>query len=262
MNEQPSRFNASPAEIDAFLRENFAEDVLLNFYRAVGDEVLDEALTHGRQHRGVMETRNCKHVYLAGMADVMDEMWDYRYYPAQLPKLETYDRPFNLKPSLHPENSTHHPTNSPLPSPKLPIKVTIREVPGGWDALAEDSDRARPIASAITYTALQAKLASLSATYQITVMNPESTADPLAPAPEPEFTPCPKDSPHQPHRYIGPKGRALLLLCEGIGLGTAKTEPAPEPQDTPCYRTKTHEPHDWLVGRRKAHCPGHPKETP
>jgi hypothetical protein len=91
----PSRFHASPAEIDAFLRQHFAEDVLLNFYRAVGDEVLDEALMYGKQRRAVYESRHCKHLYLAGMSDVIDQIWDYRYYPANLPKLGTYDRPFN-----------------------------------------------------------------------------------------------------------------------------------------------------------------------
>lgn len=100
--EQPSRFHAAPSEIDAFLREHFAEDVLLNFYRAVGDEVLDEALTHGRQHRAAKEqSGNFKHVYLAGMADVMDEIWDFRYYPAKLPKLGTYNRPFNPPRTAH-----------------------------------------------------------------------------------------------------------------------------------------------------------------
>lgn len=164
--KKPSRFHASPAEIDAFLRENFAEDALLNFYRAAGDEVLDEAITHGRQHRGVMETRNCKHIYLAGMADVLDELWDFRYYPAKLPKLETYNRPFNPPRSLdqaagfHPEDSTHHPQYTRLPSPKAPVKVIIREVPGGWDA-HEPHSPSKIVATAVVYDDLEAKLRQL-----------------------------------------------------------------------------------------------------
>jgi hypothetical protein len=95
--EPPSRFHASPAEIDAFLRQNFAEDVLLNFYRAAGDEILDEITTSGKQFRGLAETKGGKHVYLAGMDDVLTHIWDDRYYPAQLPKLATYDRPFGQR---------------------------------------------------------------------------------------------------------------------------------------------------------------------
>lgn len=99
MNDQPSRFYAAPAQIDAFLREYFAEDVLLHFYRALGDEVLDEALMHGRRHRAAKEqSGNFKHVYLAGMADVMDEIWDNRYYPEKLPDMSSYTRPHKTPP--------------------------------------------------------------------------------------------------------------------------------------------------------------------
>jgi hypothetical protein len=40
---RPSRYSATPAEIDAFLCEHFAEDVLLRYQWAVGSAVLDEA---------------------------------------------------------------------------------------------------------------------------------------------------------------------------------------------------------------------------
>lgn len=116
--EQPSRFYATPAEIDAFLRQHFAEDVLLHFYRALGDEILDEAIAHGREYRTTKESRSAKHVYLAGMADVMDEMWDYRFYPAVLPDMSHHDRPHMRPPSVHPDESSYHPSRTQLPSPK------------------------------------------------------------------------------------------------------------------------------------------------
>jgi hypothetical protein len=89
----PSRFHASPAEIDAFLRQHFAEDVLLNYYRAVGDEVLDEIQTSGQTFRRSLE-QTTKHVYLSGITDVLAHIQDDRYFPAKLPKLESYNRPW------------------------------------------------------------------------------------------------------------------------------------------------------------------------
>lgn len=44
----PSRFYAKPAEIDAFLREYFAEDVLLDYQRAIGAAAVDEAAEQQR----------------------------------------------------------------------------------------------------------------------------------------------------------------------------------------------------------------------
>jgi hypothetical protein len=263
VTEQPSRFHASPAQIDAFLREHFAEDALLNYYRAVGDEILDEALSHGREHRGVMESRNAKHVYLAGMADVMEAIWDFRYYPAKLPALKTYDRPFNkprenravpetfdalLEASsppgareleeahpvpkdarqkmreallrLHPEDSTYHPTNTRLPSPKLPIDVRIRSIPGGFVAL-QDDDPKRTVAAANSLPVLMSKLQDVSGT--VNVMDPNQEIQPLAPVP------------------------AEMQAVQNTPAGET-------PQ--PCYRTKTHEPHKWLKGRKAVQCPG------
>lgn len=85
--EQPSRFYATPAEIDAFLRQHFAEDRLLRFYQAVGDAVLDEIRTSAAHFRQTKEAEQAKHVYLAGATDVMDHVWDDRYFPTQLPDL-------------------------------------------------------------------------------------------------------------------------------------------------------------------------------
>jgi hypothetical protein len=96
VTDQPSRFHASPAQIDAFLRQNFAEDVLLNFYRAAGDEVLDEVRTSAQTFKSLKAQGQAKHAYLAAIDDTMDYVWDDRYFPAKLPNLATYDRPFNL----------------------------------------------------------------------------------------------------------------------------------------------------------------------
>jgi hypothetical protein len=225
-DNKPSRFHASPAQIDAFLREHFAEDALLNFYRAVGDEVLDEAITYGKQHRGLMESRNCKHLYLSGMADVMDAIWDFRYYPAKLPSLTTYDLPFNRptpsRRGLHPENSTFHPDNTRLPSPKEgTLNVFVQQVADGWDAVRDD-DRSHIVAVAYTLPDLMDKLKSSSVV--IHVVNPPSVTD----------------------------------------WGRSKVQKALEASAAPqsCYRTKTHDAHKWLKGRKAVQCSGIPKETP
>jgi hypothetical protein len=39
----PSRFDAAPAGIDAFLRQHFAEDVLLRHQQAIGGRAVSEA---------------------------------------------------------------------------------------------------------------------------------------------------------------------------------------------------------------------------
>ena len=41
--ELPSRFSASPAEVDRFLRSILAEDTYLDFQRAIGNRAVEEA---------------------------------------------------------------------------------------------------------------------------------------------------------------------------------------------------------------------------
>jgi hypothetical protein len=167
--DQPNRFHASPAEIDAFLREHFAEDVLLNFYRTVGDEVLDEALQHGRQHRAAKEqSGSFKHIYLAGMADVMDEIWDFRYYPAKLPQLDGYTRPFNPPRWTPPQED--------------------------FDALLEDSSlgapRVKAVRERIPEDVVRERLAEAARTVA---------------SPEPQNDPCYRTKAHDAHDWL--KGR-------------------------------------------------------
>lgn len=102
MPDQPSRFYATPAEIDTWLREHFAEDTLLHFYRAVGDAALDEIVTSGKGFRTRSEAEHGKHVYLAGMDDVLDWVQEDRYYPATLPDLQHNDRPVVARPEETP----------------------------------------------------------------------------------------------------------------------------------------------------------------
>jgi hypothetical protein len=45
---RPSRFHATPAEIDAFLRFHFAEDTLLRYQWAIGDAAAHEAAVDAR----------------------------------------------------------------------------------------------------------------------------------------------------------------------------------------------------------------------
>lgn len=80
----PSRFTATPAEVDAYLRTILAEDTYLRYQRAIGDAVLDEIQTSGKAFRAGQEAEHAKHVYLAGMDDVLQAIWDDRYYPSQL----------------------------------------------------------------------------------------------------------------------------------------------------------------------------------
>ncbi|WP_033307347.1 hypothetical protein RFN58_06880 [Streptomyces iakyrus] len=44
MTGMPSRFNATPAEIDAYLRTILAEDTYLRFQQAIGEHALAEAV--------------------------------------------------------------------------------------------------------------------------------------------------------------------------------------------------------------------------
>lgn len=45
---KPSRFSATPAEIDAFLREHFAEDVLQKYQWAIGEAAVRTAVSEAR----------------------------------------------------------------------------------------------------------------------------------------------------------------------------------------------------------------------
>jgi hypothetical protein len=180
--DKPSRFHASPAQIDAFLRQHFAEDALLNFYQAVG-----------------------KHVYLAGMADVMSEMWDFRYYPAKLPKLETYNRPFNP------------PRGRYLPDDSDPVECECgRQWPNSQSMPPNHNDmdcQPDPAPKAVTPEEFDRVLeaSSLGAPHVKAVREhiPEDVREQLAKAlqkpraePDEPDVPCYRTKAHQPHRWL------------------------------------------------------------
>lgn len=85
---KPSRFSGKPAEIDAWMRERFAEDTYLSYQRAIGDAVLDEIQTSGKTFRNAEEASHVPRVYLAGMDDVLEHVMDDRYFPASLVNFE------------------------------------------------------------------------------------------------------------------------------------------------------------------------------
>jgi hypothetical protein len=208
--EPPSRFHASPAEIDAFLRQNFAEDVLLNFYRAAGDEVLDEITASGKQFRGLAETKGGKHVYLAGMDDVLTHIWDDRYYPAQLPDMASYDLPFNPSRTVAEWGllKDAQARQELLSEPDL-VPVTIREVPGGWIA-CKDNDRNQVVAESVVFQDVELRLSALPYPVIVTEIL-RVTED--TPAPEPQGFPCYRTKVHEPHQWL--KGRKAVP-CPGI----------------------------------------------
>jgi hypothetical protein len=231
-DNKPSRFHASPAQIDAFLREHFAEDALLNFYRAVGDEVLDEIQTSGQTFRRLQEQAQAKHVFLSGVADVLAYIQDDRYFPAQLPKLASYDRPFNPPRTLQEWGLIRaQQVQQVLRGEHVHAFRTVGSRPSGPDSTAS---LARCLCGAVQET------------------DSDDTGEPEDG--DPAFVPCTKcDDP--PEDHIGWNRRHLYT--------TNPQNPAPTadvPQ--PCYRTKTHDAHKWLKGRKAVQCPGTPKETP
>jgi hypothetical protein len=86
---KPSRFHATPREIDAFLREHFAEDTLLRYQWAIGDAAAHEAAEEIREDsRGALVRSR------AGMgplqnamlhaADLIDPAKDGGHFPSVL----------------------------------------------------------------------------------------------------------------------------------------------------------------------------------
>jgi hypothetical protein len=83
----PSRFYATPAEIDLFLRRHFAEDILLDFQRAIGQEAVREAVEDLRVYRNHPDNTVMKQAWRQGVDDAamqIDPEEDAGYYPSQL----------------------------------------------------------------------------------------------------------------------------------------------------------------------------------
>jgi hypothetical protein len=82
--KRPSRYSASPAEIDDYLRRYFTEEVVLNFQRAVGNRAVEEA---AKDIRMGSHTSMASQLYVNGMqfaADHIDPLKGGGHYPSCL----------------------------------------------------------------------------------------------------------------------------------------------------------------------------------
>jgi hypothetical protein len=80
----PSRFHATPAEIDAFLRFHFAEDMLLRYQQAIGNRSASEAARDIRteSHSPLAGTKFTEGMTFA--ADHIDPLRGGGHYPSEL----------------------------------------------------------------------------------------------------------------------------------------------------------------------------------
>ncbi|WP_306317312.1 MULTISPECIES: hypothetical protein [unclassified Streptomyces] len=82
--KRPSRYSATPAEIDDYLRRHLTEEVVLNFQRAIGNRAVEEA---AKDIRMESHTPLASELYLNGMkfaADHIDPLKGGGYYPSSL----------------------------------------------------------------------------------------------------------------------------------------------------------------------------------
>ncbi len=90
LGERPSRFHATPAEIDAFLRHHFAEDVLLRHQWAIGDAAAHEAAeeiradARKRYDRDHSDNRVFRQQGADTAADLIDPAKGAGHYPSVL----------------------------------------------------------------------------------------------------------------------------------------------------------------------------------
>jgi hypothetical protein len=84
---RPSRFHATPAQIDAFLREHFAEDTLLRHQWAIGDAAAHEAaddITRRADEKFDLGVSSKWHDGMHDAADWIDPAKDGGHYPSVL----------------------------------------------------------------------------------------------------------------------------------------------------------------------------------
>jgi hypothetical protein len=84
--EPPSRFHATPAQIDAFLRHHFAEDTLLRYQQAIGGRAVTEAARDIRSDTNLRKTEGENRLAKYGreLADLVDPLKDGGPYPSEL----------------------------------------------------------------------------------------------------------------------------------------------------------------------------------
>jgi hypothetical protein len=91
---KPSRFHATPREIDAFLRVRFAEDTLLRYQWAIGDaaahEVAEEIRADARKRhdRDRSDNRVFRQQGADAAADLIDTAKGAGHYPSVLVNFE------------------------------------------------------------------------------------------------------------------------------------------------------------------------------
>jgi len=79
---KPSRFSATPAEIDRYLRQNFAEDTYLRYQRVIGNLAVEEAAKDLRMEHAAGVIGG--HPGWLGAADHIDPAKGGGHYPSRL----------------------------------------------------------------------------------------------------------------------------------------------------------------------------------
>ncbi|MFD6361359.1 RuvA C-terminal domain-containing protein [Streptomyces roseolus] len=86
--QHPSRFSATPAEIDQYLRRILAEDTLLNYQRAIGNKAVEEAAVDIRMEIATLRVNGVlkpgKDWAASAAADHIDPAKGGGHYPARL----------------------------------------------------------------------------------------------------------------------------------------------------------------------------------
>lgn len=80
---RPSRFRATPAEIDQFLREHFAEDRIQLYQWAIGDAAAHEAAEEQRVEFGEISAQGRRGGW-HGVQDFIDTAKGAGHYPSEL----------------------------------------------------------------------------------------------------------------------------------------------------------------------------------
>ena len=84
---RPSRFTATPAEVDSYLRTILAEDTYLRYQQAIGSEAVREAMGDAQSFRNCDDNAQMKQAWRSGIDDALgyiDPDGDGGPYPAQL----------------------------------------------------------------------------------------------------------------------------------------------------------------------------------
>lgn len=92
----PSRFHATPAEIDTYLRTILAEDVYLNFQQAIGEHAIGQTVEDVQMVRAAADNEgHFNNDWREGWDDVIDRIDPDRNgpYPAQLITFAEVGRP-------------------------------------------------------------------------------------------------------------------------------------------------------------------------